>query len=237
MISSTFSSVSPTHVTNSRYVLWEIKHYFISSWLLSEARKILTSSSNSCRMCMCVRLYDDAWSMFGKNAFTEWMGMHFQLFLATSFNFNTRKASKIPFHWVWNMECCVYLASKLQALSFLTCRLQHTSLHKIRRKRIPLSAPKKVKKWGGVETAWMNKWFLHQQNNGQSRWGDSWHMRRAPSHLAALLSFHFSSCRLVSPHVFLFTMTRPANNSVTVKGERIKVRYLIVDSDCHFIHH
>jgi hypothetical protein len=96
----------------------------------------------------------------------------------------------------------------------------HTSLHKISRKRIPSSVPTKVKKKRVVEKVWMNKWLLHQENNGQSRLGDSWHMRRPPSHLVALLSFHFSSCRLVSPHVFLFTMTRPANNSVTVRGRK-----------------
>jgi hypothetical protein len=32
--------------------------------------------------------------MFRKNDFTESMGIHFQLFLAASFNLNTRKASK-----------------------------------------------------------------------------------------------------------------------------------------------
>jgi hypothetical protein len=46
-----------------------------------------------------------------------------------------------------------------------------------------------------VETGWVNKWPLHQENNGQSWLGDSWHTRRASGHLEALLSFHFSCCR------------------------------------------
>jgi len=219
--------------------MWEIKHYFVNSWLLSKARKTFMSYSNRCRMCMCVRLYCDTWWMCGKNAFTESMGMHLQIFLATSFNFNTRKAPKIPFHRVWNMECCFYLARKTLSPMFLDMPITTYFTSQDQEKKDSSIRTEEGKKRGGgsVKTVWMNKWFLHQQNNGQSQRGDSWHMRRAPSHLEALLSFHFSSCRLVSPHVFLFTMTRPANNSVTVKGERIKVRYFIVYSDCHFIHH
>jgi hypothetical protein len=67
---------------------------------------------------------------------------------------------------------------------------------------------------------YMNKWPLRQENNGQSRLGDSWQTRRAQCHLVALQSFHFSSCRLVSLLVFPSTMTRPTNNSVTVRQGR-----------------
>jgi len=115
------------------------------------------------------------------------------------------------------MKCFVYLASKPYAFCFLTYRLHQTSLYKIRRKRILSSVLKKLKK-SVAETVWVNKWPLHQDNNGQSWLGDSCHTRRAPSHLVALLSFHFSSCCLVPLHVFLYTMTPPpTNKSVTVK--------------------
>jgi hypothetical protein len=118
--------------------------------------------------------------------------MHFQLFLATSFNCNKRKASKIPFHWVWNMVCFVYLARKLWAFCVLTCRLQHTSLHEIRRKKDSfIRTEEGKKKTRVVETVWMNKWLLHQENNGQSQLGDSWHMRWAAKPLSGATVFPF----------------------------------------------
>lgn len=118
------------------------------------------------------------------NAFWSSFWLHFSISIQEKprkFHFTDSEIWNVLFTWHINLKPSVSWHADYNIPRF----------KEIRRERILSAMLKKLKENGAAETVQMNKWPLHQENNGQSQLGDSWHTRSAPCHLsgAAVILF------------------------------------------------